>query len=175
MKYFFPGLLSIFLFATCSYGVDRAQLKAAGIREMSQSAPDFTLKGPGVKTVNLRGLRGNVVMLHFWATWCKPCKDEFPLLEKVYEGFKGRGFALLAIAIDPDETREGINSFAKGLGGDFPLYLASEGDVPDKYWAWGIPSTYLIDKEGNIIGNAIGPRDWGSAEVISLIEALLRE
>ncbi|MBI2413392.1 MAG: TlpA family protein disulfide reductase [Deltaproteobacteria bacterium] len=175
MKYLFFGLLSLFLFATDSYGVDRAHLKAAGIQEMSQSAPGFTLKGPGGRPVTLRELRGKVVLLHFWATWCKPCKDEFPLLEKVYEGFKGRGLALLPIAIDPDIASDKISSFAKGLGGNFPVYPASEGDVPEKYRAWGVPSTYFIDKEGNIVGKAIGPRDWSSAEVKSLVEALLLE
>ncbi len=175
MKHLYLGLLSVFLLATYSYGIDSLHLKAAGIQEMSQSAPDFTLKEPGGKPVSLRDLKGKVVLLHFWATWCKPCKEEFPRFEKVYKEFKGRDFVLMPVVIDPKATREEIESFAKGLGASFPVYLASEGNVTSKYWTWGVPSTYFIDKGGNIIGKAIGPRDWGSAEVKNLIEALLKE
>lgn len=175
MKHLYLGLLSILLLATYSHGVDRAQLKAAGMQEMDQRAPDFTLKGPGGRPVSLRELKGKVVLLHFWATWCKPCKEEFPHLEKVYREFKDRDFLLMPIAIDPNETSVGILFFAKGLGASFPVYLAAEGNVPVKYWAWGVPSTYFIDKGGNIIGRALGPRDWSSTEVKGLIEALLNE
>lgn len=175
MKYLTAGLLSIFLFANASYGDNKPLLKAAGIQEMNETAPDFSVKERGGKAVNLNELKGKVVLLHFWATWCKPCREEFPLFQKLHEEFKEKDFVLLPIAIDPDMTGEEINSFAKGLGASFPVYLAKEGKITGKYWTWGVPSTYFINREGRIVGRAIGPRDWGSEEVKDLIEGLLKE
>ncbi|MBI5344051.1 MAG: TlpA family protein disulfide reductase, partial [Deltaproteobacteria bacterium] len=112
---------------------------------------------------------------HIWATWCKPCKEEFPLFNALYQRFRDKEAVLLPVAIDEGMDRDALASFAKGLGAAFPVYLAKEGGITDRYWRWGVPVTYVIDKKGSIAGRALGPRDWASKETAELIEALIKE
>lgn len=169
------ALALIFLPGSVSYGLDKAHLKAIGIQELKQEAPDFTIKDTDGKVMSLKDFRGKVVILHLWATWCKPCKEEFPLFEKMYQRLKDKDVVFLPIAIDAKATQEDIDAFAKGLGARFLVYLARSGNVPDKYWTWGVPVTYFLDRNGWIIGRAIGPRKWDSQELISLIQGLLSD
>jgi len=166
------AILAVFT-ASLSHGMDGKLLSKAGLQEIRQKAPDFSLK-MGDRTIGLADCAGKVVILHFWATWCKPCKEEFPLFEKVYLKFKDKEVVFLPISVDIGVTKEEIDAFAKGLGASFPAYLARSGNVTDKYWTWGVPVTYVIDKRGWIIGRAMGPRDWTSPETFNLIEDLLK-
>lgn len=166
---------SIFMASSLAYGVDRKLLNAAGVQELRQEAPDFTILSHDGKKVNLKDFKGKMVIIHIWATWCKPCEEEFPLFEKIYRKFKDRDVVFLPIAIDPKASREDIDVFAKKLGVSFSVYLAREGNITDKYWTWGVPVTYFIDKKGWIEGRAIGPRDWGADSIVNLINAMLEE
>lgn len=163
------------LFAGSSYSLDKAHLKAIGIQELKEEAPDFSIKDPDGKVMSLKDFRGKVVILHFWATWCKPCKEEFPLFEKMYQRFRDKDVVFLPIAIDQKASMAEIDAFAKKLGANFSVYLAREGNITDKYWTWGVPVTYFIDKKGWIAGRAVGPRDWASDSINNLINALLQE
>lgn len=168
------GSALVFFSVSVSHGVDRKHLSAAGLQEIRQEALDFTLTA-GNQTISLKGYTGRVVVLHIWATWCKPCKEEFPLFEKIYQRFKDKDVVFLPIAIDAKATQAEIDTFAKGLGTSFPVYLARSGSVTDKYWTWGVPVTYFVDKKGWIAGRAVGPRDWASDSINNLINALLEE
>lgn len=165
----------ILLSASFCYGIDKKLFIAAGIQELKQEAPDFTVVEHDGKKVRLQDYKGKVVIIHIWATWCKPCKEEFPLFEKMYQRFKDKNVVFLPIAIDAKATQTEIDVFAKGLGASFPVYLAISGSVTDKYWTWGVPVTYFIDKKGWIAGRAVGPRDWASDSINNLINALLEE
>ncbi|MBI5238290.1 MAG: TlpA family protein disulfide reductase [Deltaproteobacteria bacterium] len=156
-------------------GFDKKLLSAAGMQDLAEEAPVFTLTSPSGKKTTLRENRGRVVIIHIWATWCKPCKDEFPLFERLYRGFKEKGVVFLPVAIDTNADIQEIEAFAKGLGATFDVYLAGDGDITDKYWTWGVPVTYFVDKKGKMAARALGPRDWGSDEVRALIEALIDE
>ena len=156
-------------------GFDKKLLAEAGMQELAEAAPDFTLIGPSGKKLLLRENRGKVVIIHVWATWCKPCKDEFPLFEKLHKDFKERGVVFLPVAIDANADIKEITAFAKALGATFDVYLAATGDITDKYWTWGVPVTYLVDKKGSMVARALGPRDWGSDSVRTLIQALIDE
>ncbi|MBI5049020.1 MAG: TlpA family protein disulfide reductase [Deltaproteobacteria bacterium] len=170
------ALLLCLAFSTpLAYGLEKGLLRSLGIQELRQEAPDFTLINPDGKKISLSDYKGKVVILHIWATWCKPCKEEFPLFEKVYQRFKDKDVIFLPIAIDPKAGRPEIDAFAKKLGVSFSVYLAKEGDITDRYWTWGVPATYFIDKKGWIAGRAIGPRDWASDSINNLINALLEE
>ncbi|MCR4286929.1 MAG: TlpA family protein disulfide reductase [Deltaproteobacteria bacterium] len=166
-------LFFILSILTPALAVEKAVFKGAGLQQLEIEAPDFTIAGKDGERINLKGLKGGVVFLHLWATWCKPCKEEFPQIEKLYKAHKGRAVTLLPVAIDSKATQEEIDSFARSLGASFPVYL--KGDMSAKYWTWGVPTTYLIDKRGKIVGRALGPRDWSSKDVYDLIEALLKE
>lgn len=163
------------LIASLSYGIDSKKLDAAGVQELIQEAPDFLLVTHEGKKISLKDFKGKVVILHIWATWCKPCKSEFPLFEKMYQRFSNKAFVFLAVAVDPGAVYKEVSQYAKSLGATFPVYLAREGNITDRYWTWGIPVTYFIDKRGWIAGRAIGPKDWDSDRIRELITALLDE
>lgn len=168
-------LVFILLSASFCYGIDKKFLVAAGIQELKQEAPDFTVVERDGKKVRLQDYKGTVVIIHIWATWCKPCHEEFPLFEKMYRRFMEKNIAFLPIAIDIKATQDEINTFAKEHVTTFPVYLARIGNITDKYWTWGVPVTYFIDKKGWIAGRAVGPRDWASDSINNLINALLEE
>lgn len=163
------------LSGSASYGIDKKRLDDAGVQELRQEAPDFMLTDAAGKKISLKDFRGRVVVLHIWATWCKPCRSEFPLFEKMYQHFRNKGLVFLPVAIDANAVGADVNIYARSIGGTFSVYLAKEGAISDRYWTWGIPVTYFIDKKGWITGRAIGPKDWGSNNIDSLINALLEE
>jgi peroxiredoxin len=163
------------LLAGNARAIDKKLLDAAGVQELNEDAPDFTLTGASGAITELKGLKGKVVILHIWATWCKPCKKEFPLFEKLYQSMKGRGAVFLPVSIDVRATQEDINGFAREHDTSFPVYLARNGSISDRYWTWGVPVTYFIDKKGHLAGRALGPREWASESVTALINALEKE
>jgi peroxiredoxin len=161
---------------TSSYGLDRAKFAALGLQELSgeKEAPDFTLLSLDGKKVSLKDYRGKVVFLNFWATWCTPCKEEFPAMERMYEDYKDKGLIILAISIDQG-GKEGVKAFAEKMNATFPILLSTEGNIKNAYWTWGIPTSFLIDRNGNFLGRALGPRKWDGLEAKGLLDAVLKE
>lgn len=168
-------LLSVFFYAGQSYCLEKKLLQGLSLQELNEKAPDFTISGEGGAKKSIRDYRGKVVILHFWATWCKPCMVEFPAFEKVYQAYKDKDLVFLPISIDVTANQADINAFAKNHKVTFPVFLARAGDVTSRYWTWGVPETYIVDKKGTIVGRALGPRDWASAEVKDVIDTLLKE
>jgi peroxiredoxin len=133
-------------------------------------APDFTLKDYAGRDVSLSSLRGNVVLLNFWATWCKTCVVEMPSMEKLVGRMKGKPFRLLAVSVD-DDWPSVRKFFARGTGLD--VVLDTSRDIPKKYGTEKFPETYIIDKEGNIRYYVISDRDWSQPDVNECLEAML--
>jgi peroxiredoxin len=128
------------------------------IRVSGYSPPDFTLPTLDGGSITLSDLKGKVVLINFWTTWCPPCREEMPSLEKLYRHFKHEKFTLLAV----DNL-------------SFPILLDKAGDVSAKYGANAIPTTYIIDKKGKAVGKAVGPRKWNGDHAKAIIEELLKE
>lgn len=137
------------------------------------SAPDFAVPGLAGGTVALRDHTGKVVFLNFWATWCPPCKQEMPSMERLYRRYRARGFTILALSIDAGSAST-VASFAKGLGLTFPIGLDSKLEVANRYTVRGLPASFLIDRSGQTVAIALGPRDWDSRAAHAAIEALLK-
>lgn len=168
------GALTLF-FVCPAYSLDEGSFKTLGIQRLNQEAPYFTFVDSNGKKIGINEYRGKVVILHFWATWCKPCKDEFPLFEKLYQNFKGRQVVFLPISIDRKTSREEVEKTAREFGLNLPIYMAVEGDVTDRYWTWGIPVTYFLNKKGWIIGRVLGPRDWASDSSNKFISSMVED
>ncbi|NIS60488.1 MAG: redoxin domain-containing protein [Proteobacteria bacterium] len=134
-------------------------------------APSFTLKDLNGQEMKLEDQRGKIIFLNFWATWCPPCRDEMPSMEKLYTEFKGRDFTMLAV--DLQEGAKKVKAFKERFKLNFPILLDSDGEVALKYGVFSIPTTYLIDREGYLIGGALGPRDWATKEAFELFDHLL--
>ncbi len=133
-------------------------------------APAFTLKSLDGQVVASRALSGKVVLLNFWATWCVPCREEMPALERLRKSVDPNEFALIAITADirPKEIR----AFFKELGLGFPTLLDEDQDVSMAYRVRGLPMTFLIGKDGKLVAWAAGPRNWDSPEMAALIRTL---
>lgn len=134
-------------------------------------APDFTVPRLSGGSLSIRDFRGKVVLLHFWTTWCQPCKWELPLLEKLYREHKDEGFVVLAISIDP--SRELVGKYIAERNYTFPVGLDPERDVGDRYRVMGVPGTFIVDANGDLKGKGFGPREWDSPPAHALIRALL--
>lgn len=132
---------------------------------------NFTLKTLDGKQVSLTGLRGQVVFLNFWATWCGPCRQEMPSMEALYQRFKNSGLAFVAVDVMEKETD--VGAYIKKNNIHFPIALDSDGAVGNDYRVLGIPATFIINRNGKIIFAASGARNWNTPAIITAFEALL--
>jgi peroxiredoxin len=138
-------------------------------------APDFTLKDVHGKPFSLKDYRGKVVLLNFWATWCPPCRREMPSMERLHQKLKGKDFVVLAL--NQKEGDDQIFIFTGEIGMDLtiPILFDKDSSVSSAYGVPGLPTTYLIDKKGNIRFRAIGGRDFDHPEVEKQILQLMKE
>lgn len=138
-------------------------------------AAGFTLRDLKGDTVSLKSLRGKVVFLNVWATWCPPCREEMPSIEKLYEEFKGnKNLVILAVSQDTD-GRKAVAPFVEQNGYHFPVLLDPKNKVGDEYDVSGIPETFIIDREGRIVAHHVGPFDWASADFKDALLDLIKE
>ncbi len=141
---------------------------------VGKPAPDFNLPDLNDKTVRLSDYRGKVVFLNFWATWCKPCREEMPSMEVLYKNFEGDGFVVLAVSIDRVTTKKDIPPFVKSMSLTFPILVDSWGQTDKRYKLMGVPETYIIDQQGILREKVIGPRDWTVLDNLKNITAMLK-
>jgi len=135
--------------------------------------PNFSADTFDAREVSLAKLRGRVVLVNFWASWCAECRPEMPILERLHRESAGHGLAV--IGVNARENTQTVRRYAKDLDLTFPLVLDSAGTINTLYGVVGLPTTFLIARDGRAIGFAVGPRDWGSPSARRLIEALLSE
>jgi peroxiredoxin len=159
-------LLSV-LITSCSKIEDKAKPKKG------YYAPDFTLTSLDGKVVRLSDLRGKIVFINIWATWCPPCKEEIPSMARFYSKMKNEGVEILAISEDRDENA--LIDFVKKQGLKFPIFLDPEKKIYNLYKATGVPETHLIDKSGIIKKTWIGPFNWIDPTHINNVKKLIAE
>jgi peroxiredoxin len=133
-------------------------------------APDFTLKDWQGHDVSLSSFRGNVVLVNFWATWCKTCVVEIPSMEKMVSRMRGRPFRLLAVSVD-DDWPEIRRFFANGTSID--VLLDSSRTTPKSWGTEKFPESFLIDKNGVIRYYVISDRDWTQPEIAACLDAMM--
>ena len=135
-------------------------------------APDFAVTGLDGRTVRLSGLRGKVVVLNLWATWCAPCVEEMPSMDRLWGVLRNEDFALLAVSQD-EEGRRTVAPFVEKMKLSLPVFLDPDRQVGDRYGVWGYPETFVIDRNGFEVEHVIGPRDWDAPEEISALRRLI--
>jgi thiol-disulfide isomerase/thioredoxin len=119
------------------------------------SAPDLTLRTIEGQEVTLSGLRGKVVLLDFWATWCGPCKESIPHLVQLYRSYQDKGFELIGMSMDKMGEVEMVRRFVKSMDLPYPIIMTPD-EVTRSYKITGIPTTILIDKEGKVREKIVG-------------------
>jgi peroxiredoxin len=136
-------------------------------------APVFTALTAEGRRLSLVGLRGHVVVLTFWATWCEPCRDEMRLLEELHRDLGGTGLVIVGVTFR--ESTAAIAGYARSLSLTFPLASDERGEVSRTYGVVGLPTTFVIARDGRAIARAVGVREWTSDAARALVRALLAE
>ncbi|GIX47114.1 MAG: thioredoxin [Candidatus Tectimicrobiota bacterium] len=139
--------------------------------QVGKPVPDFTLPDLAGRPVRLSALRGRVVLLNVWATWCPPCVDEMPTLQQLYDRLHGRGVEVLAVSIDA-LGEQVVAPFARQYRLTFPILLDPRGTIERLYRTTGVPESFIIDKEGRLVQKIVGPRDWAHPQMLALFERL---
>jgi peroxiredoxin len=159
------GLL--FLFLVAKQGPQSNRIIQQGDR-----APEFRLSALDGKQVGLSDYRGKVVLVHFWATWCPPCVEELPVLDRMYRGLAGRDLEVLAVSVD-EGGADGVASFLKKNAVSLPVLLDPGASVAHSYGTFKFPETYILDRNGIVRYKVIGEADWSNPEIVKAIRNMI--
>lgn len=136
-------------------------------------AANFTLEKLDGTTVSLASLRGKVVFLNVWATWCEPCREEMPSMETLYDDFKNnKDFVMLAASQDT-KGRAAVAPYVAKNGYRFTILLDPENKISETYDVSGVPETFIIDRKGQIVAHHMGAFDWSRPDVRDALQQLL--
>ena len=138
-----------------------------------KQASDFSVSLLGGETLKLKAQRGKPVMVNFWATWCAPCREEMPAMERLYLKHRERGFVLLAVSVDSDASL--VKPFLEKLKLTFPVTLDAKMDLANSYGVRALPASFLIDRNGYLTALALGPRAWDNRAAHALVEGMLAQ
>jgi len=155
------GIISLFL------------VLSVNISAKSVAAPDFTLKSLDGKNVRLSDLRGQVMLLNFWASWCGPCRQEMPILDEIHNKYKSLGFSVLGVNLDA-KSKKAIG-YLKDTPVTFPVLYDPKGVTSEQYGVSAMPSTVIIDRNGNVRHLHKGYKSGYEDEYMAQIKKLLRE
>lgn len=161
-----PALLVLTLLFVSSLNVYAGQT-------LSGQAPDFTLKSRSGKNIKLSELRGQVVMLNFWASWCGPCRQEMPLLEGLYKKYHALGFVLLGVNVEQDSNN--AIAYLRDISVSFPVLYDNQNKVSKAYNISAMPSTIMVDRDGKLRFLHQGYKPGYEKEYESQIKKLIRE
>lgn len=150
--------------------------------EVGTSAPGFTAYELDGTPVSLTDLEGEVVLLNVWATWCPPCREEMPSMQRLHDELGPEGLRIVAVSIDaapgevdPSGRRGGdIEEFVTRMGLDFDIWHDPSGRIQQTYRTTGVPESFLIDRDGAIVKKVLGATEWDSESNIELIRRLLQ-
>jgi peroxiredoxin len=159
-------LISFFVLADAGAAVSAGRGSLLGLR-----APDFALRDMKGNYVSLTALRGKVVVLNFWATWCPPCKLEMPSLNRLHNDYLARG--LEVIAVSTDSSDKGIRNYTGELHLNLRILRDRDGRLSKLYGVYSLPTTFVIDQSGMVVLRYMGEQDWDSPKIRAKIEALL--
>lgn len=168
-------LLLLGLPAAGACAADLPPLSHSLTMQTARPAPMLKLKGLDGTTHDLAQLKGRVVLVNFWATWCPPCRREMPSMERLSQALKGETFSVLAV--DVGEDADTIEAFASQLdiAPTFPILLDTRSQVMQGWKVAGLPTTFLVDKQGRIVASAIGGREFDHPGMVETIRGLLKK
>ena len=151
--------------------------------EVGTEAPDFTARDMAGRPVSLDQLSGEVVLLNIWATWCPPCREEMPSMERLHRQLASDGLRVVAVSIDaaPGQSDASgypggdVAAFVRDMGLTFDIWRDPQGRIQQTYRTTGVPESFVIDRNGTIVKKVIGGTEWDSAANLDLFRRLLGE
>jgi len=141
--------------------------------DIGKKAPTFQLRNLRGKEMALSSLRGKVVLINFWATWCGPCREEMPSMEALYGHYDRADFEILAISIDT-VSAEQVRSYVETFGFRFPILLDQRLSVYELYQVRVVPASFLVDREGMMQERILGAQDWNDPDIRGFIDKLVQ-
>ena len=142
--------------------------------QLGLEAPNFTFPDLNGQRVTLLDHRGKVVLVNIWASWCPPCRQEMPSMQRLYEEFRGKNLEILAVSIDSN-GREAVDPFMRKIDLTFPVLLDPKETIKPLYGITGVPESFIVDKEGILVKKIIGPIDWATPEVFLFFRDLMQK
>ena len=167
-RQFIPMLLVVFLLVGCQSGPPRSSVT------VGEAAPDFTLVNMEGDMVSLSDYLGQVVIINFWATWCPPCREEKPTMERLYQKYKDEGLVFLAVNVEAD-GHQVVSQYLLRHPYSFPILLDARANVQGLYGVFRYPESYIIDRDGIVVEHVIGGRDWMQNPTYRTVESLLKK
>jgi peroxiredoxin len=144
--------------------------------DAGSEAPPYAAVSLAGDSVSLADLRGRVVLLNVWATWCTPCIREMPALERLHRAHEAEGLSVVAVSVDASTPGLGaadVERFVNDLGVSFTILLDPGGEIENRFRVSGLPMTYLIDRDGRIRQKIVGAREWDEPDITAEIRKLL--
>jgi peroxiredoxin len=151
--------------------------------EVGTAAPAFEARTLAGEPVSIDDLRGEVVLLNIWATWCPPCVEEMPAMQRLYQTLGPEGLKVVAVSIDVAQgatdatgnTGGDVAAFVREFGLTFDIWHDPSGGIQRTYRTTGVPESFVVDRSGTIVKKVIGATEWDSPANIDLFRRLLRE
>lgn len=148
-------------------------LFGTALMAQAETAPDFTLKSDSGENLRLAEQRGKVVMINFWASWCGPCREEMPILDALYDRYEKAGFTLFGVNVEQDP--QAAQKFLADVGVSFPILFDPESDVSRDYQVNAMPTTVMVDRDGEVRYVNRGYREGDEEKYRKQIKELIRE
>ncbi len=173
MKIFLIPAISIILIFVSSalYAEQMSPWEIDGLA--GKKAPQFTLNDLSGNDISLSSFQGKVVLLNFWATWCPYCREERASLNSLYNKYKDRGLAIIAVSTDRSSKK--VKVYLKKIPSDFTVLMDEKSEIARRYRVFALPTSFLISREGIIKQKFMGMRNWTNKESKKLIEGLLKQ
>ena len=144
--------------------------RATGL--VGTQAPEFSLSDLSGRTIRLANLRGRVVFLNVWTTWCEPCREEMPAMQVLYARLRGPDFEMLAVSAD-QEGRDVVERFVRDFALTFPVLPDPDLQIAGRYGVTGYPETFIIDRNGRVVAHQIGPHRWDAPQSVAAFRRLI--
>ncbi|MCD1653960.1 TlpA family protein disulfide reductase [Treponema zuelzerae] len=160
--------------ANPSEGGAEKKLSALGFHVFPEppALPPFTVQALDGRELSSESLKGKATLLNFWATWCPPCKREMPSIQRLHDAMEGEDFQITAISVG--EKKDTVTAFLKSNPYTFPIYLDESGQLGASFASQGIPTTYVLNKQGLVVAGIVGSRDYDDPELIAVLKELAK-
>jgi len=160
-------LSAVALFAAVVVWSTQSFAQSSGMSPVERELPTFDLPDLEKQQWTPATLKGKPWVINFWATWCPPCIEEMPSMNEAWKTLEGQGVGMLAI--NAGEGEEAVTEFLKKVAIDFPVLLGDAAGTLPNWSVRGLPTTVVVDAEGNVVFEALGPREWNDDEIIEQI------